>query len=199
MTRYLMFIMAFMLFASSSYAAGQITPDELTLFRGECLAAQANGANNSLANQNAIKACLTACPATLVLSDNRRTALCVGRYNLFKQAMATTFAAPIARVNARVDYAQSIGWKILSAENAQVAKQCQWVGLTAANTLPNPLKGYQMMVAKVNEVPVSAVPVDAILINLRIESNKAQYQSCKAEVVYLRCPPHQAGFAYCNP
>jgi len=198
MARHLTLIIAFMIFASSSYA-GRITPEELQLFRGECLAAQASATHDSLVNQNAIKACLTACPEALNLTDNRRTALCVGRYNLFKQAIATKFAAPIARVNARVDYSQGIGWKILSADNTQVAKQCKWVGLAAARTYPDSLKGYQMMIAKVNEVPVSAVAVDAILINLRIESDKAQYQTCTAEVIYLRCPPHQAEFAYCHP
>lgn len=197
MRRPLTLAIALMITASSSYAR-LITPEKLKTFRNECLAAQAN-VDNSLDNNNAIKKCLTTCPENLDLNNSRQASICLGSYRLFKNSLAQKFSAPIPRVLATIDYRLNTGWKVISSDNTRVTEQCALIGLTAAKAYPEPLKGYQMMIAQVNEIPVGAVPTEAILINLRIETDKAQYKMCTAEVVFLHCPPHRAKFSYCNP
>lgn len=198
MTRYFTLVMICLIFAPASHAS-RISPAEFEQFRGECLAVEASGTYGSVDNEKATKKCLSACHEGLDLSNGRKAFLCNGAYDIFKQTLAQRFDAPIARVAATVDYASQIGWKVMASDNAQVSQYCDWIRLAAAKSYPTPMKGHQMMMANINEVPVGAVETPAVLINVRIEAEKTAYTQCTAEVVFLHCPPHRATFDYCNP
>jgi hypothetical protein len=195
MIRYFTLLIILMMYAFASHA-GKMSKEDLELYRSEC---KANGSYDSLDKEKAAKACLSSCPEELILSNNRNVTLCLGRYSQFKKMMTQRFDAPIPRVLATVDYRHLVGWEVLSTKNTEVSAHCKLITLAAANNYPTPLKGHQMMIAKANEVPVGAVATEAVLINVKIQSNKEQFKICTAEVVYLRCPPFRAEFSYCHP
>lgn len=197
MARYLTFMMIGLMLTSVSYA-GALSSEKLKQIHGECSAVAARGAG-SIDKNNAAQRCLSACRDGLDLNNGRQTALCYGAHRLFQQAMSRDFEAPIAQVAANVDYAHRIGWKVISTDNAEVAQHCHWITLSAAKHYPTPMTGHQMMIANVNEIPVGAVETPAVLINVRIGTEKTPHTPCTAEVVFLHCPPHRAKFDYCHP
>ncbi len=194
MIRYFTLLIVLMTYAFTSHA-GKMSKEDLERYRSEC---KASGPYDSLDKEKAAKACLSSCPEELILSNNRNVTLCLGRYNQFKKMMTQRFDVAIPRVQATVDYRHLVGWEVLSSKNTEVSTNCKLITLAAANTYPAPLKGHQMMTTK-SSVPVGAVATEAVLINVRIQSNKEQFKKCTAEVVYLHCPPHRAEFSYCHP
>jgi hypothetical protein len=194
MMRYFTLLIMLLSYAHAGHA-GKMSKQDLEQYRSEC---SESGSYDSLDKEKAAKACLTSCPEELILSNNRNVTLCLGRYSQFKKMMKQSFDLAIPRVQATVDYRHLVGWEVLSSKNTEVLTHCKLISLAAANTYPEPLKGHQMMTTKAS-VPVGAVATEAVLINVRIQSNQEQFKKCTAEVVYLHCPPHRAEFSYCHP
>jgi len=199
MTRYLTFFIALMVISSSAYAQ-MITPEKLETIRSECMAVDSSGAYVSVDHEKATKRCLSACPEDLKIFNNRYASSCRGAYNQFKNKMAQKFDAPIPRVTAVVDYGGNKFWMVKSAENAQVSQHCKNMVLTAAKSYPAPIKGHHMMISGNGEQPAIASATEAILINVRVPTDKENSQGdCTAEVINLRCLPSQVDRVPCNP
>lgn len=199
MTRYLTFFVTLMVFSSSAQAQ-MITQEKLKSIRGDCIAVDSRGTYISVDHENATKRCLSACPKDLKIFNNRYASGCIGAYNTFKGVGALKYHAPIARVTAILDYQGHHSWAVNSAENAEVSKHCKTVGLSAAKSYPAPIKGHHMMVWDNGEEPTISTATTTVLVNVRIPlDDKAQTKSCSAEVINLRCQPHEADRAPCNP
>lgn len=202
MSRHFLPFITLMIFAFPAHAQ-RISQEKLESWNAQCMAVEKSGTYTSVDHENATKKCLEYCPTDLKIFNNRYARTCINSYNNFKSKMAQKFDAPIPRVTAVVDYGGNKFWKVKSAENAQVSQHCTNMVLTAAKSYPAPIKGHHMMISGNGEQPVIASATTAILINVRVPTDKENplggQGGCTAEVINLRCLPSQADRVACNP
>ncbi len=197
MARYFLLFIAMMFFSSHAQAQ-KITQEELIALRDECTTMKNSGAYVSVDHENATERCLKACPESLNIYNNRALTMCMGAHSSFKKSAARAYDAPIGRVEAEIDYGGHKFWAVMDSDNEKFSKHCQSLSLTAAKSHPKPIKGYHMMLAGVKEVPITALETSAILINVRIPTDKTKAQNCTAEAVYVTCPAFRLERPECN-
>ncbi|MFK7816912.1 MAG: hypothetical protein AB8B92_11315 [Gammaproteobacteria bacterium] len=196
--RYLAFLIVLIAFSSSLHAQ-KLSQEKFEVLRGECLATEASGSYDTVDHEIATQKCLSACPEDLKIYNNRYAGSCINAHNQFKKMMAQKFDAPIAQVTGTIDYKGYKIFTVISANNTLVSKQCSTIILAAAESYPAPMKGHHMMIYGVKGNPIVTVATKAVLINVRLPSNKESVEHCTAEVINLPCPPHQLDLPHCNP
>jgi hypothetical protein len=198
MIRYILSLTMIFLLSSPAFAQ-KITQQEFEKMRGECLAVKANGNYVSADHEVATNKCLSSCPENLGIFNNRALTLCMGAHASFKRMTGIKRSAQVPRVAATLDYQGHGVYTVISTDNSKVSENCSIVTLSEAKSYPPPMRGNQMMTRDSGDEPITGSGVKAVLINVRLFSDEKQNKGCSAEVIHLRCQPHEADRPICNP
>ena len=198
MHRYLLPLFA-LLISTSPVFAQKISQEKFEEMRAECMAVKQSGAYSSVDHENATNLCISSCPESLNVFNNRALTLCMGAYSSFINIAETKHSAAVPRVSATIDYQGHGIYKVIDTDNVQITKNCSIISLSSAKSYPPPMEGYHMITNRYIGEPITALEEKAVLINVRAISDIKANTGCTAEVIHLRCQPHEADRDICNP